>query len=137
MTGIHNHYWCFLPNVYEAPPETEEVSIMLVDQDGYNTYSDCSGCKNYDQTPLMFVSGSSGALTKSTESGFEMDHLENIPLLNDGESDLDLSGPSMKLHAGNQARMKLRALPIFREKNIPINPWTFHLQEREQDFTIL
>ena len=78
MTGIHNHYWCFLPNVYESPPDTEEINIIFSDQDGYNSYSDCSGCKNHDQSPLLFVSGSSGAATKATIDGYREHHIGDL-----------------------------------------------------------
>ena len=100
MTGIHNHYWCFLPNVYEAPPETEEINIIFTDQDGYNTYSDCSGCKNYDQTPLLFVAGSSGASTKAPIDGYTFDHLDKLHVVDSQES-------GERFSVGNQPRMNL------------------------------
>ena len=97
MTGIHNHYWCFLPNIYESAPETDEINIIFVDQDGYNTHSDCAGCKNHNQTPLLFVSGSSGAATKATVEEYTLENL----------SKLSITDSDKKFIAGNQSRMNL------------------------------
>ena len=80
MTGIHNHYWCFLPNIYEAPPQTDALNIIFSEQDGYNTINNCAGCRSYDKTPLVFVSGASGAFTKTTEKDFEFGDLTNLPI---------------------------------------------------------
>ena len=80
MTGIHNHYWCFLPNIYEAPPQTDALNIIFSEQDGYNTLNNCAGCRSYDKTPLVFVSGASGAFTKTTEKDFEFGDLTNLPI---------------------------------------------------------
>ncbi|HBX67780.1 MAG TPA: hypothetical protein DEG32_17145, partial [Balneolaceae bacterium] len=97
-----------MPNVYESPPETEEINIIFVDQDGYNNYSDCGGPKNYDQRPLMFVDGASGASTKSTIDGYALDHLNKIHMLDgDGVSVEGSTEPGVKYFAGNQSRINL------------------------------
>jgi len=80
MSGIHNHYWCILPNIYEAPPKTDTLNIIFSEQDGYKTYSNCAGCRSYDKTPLVFVDGSSGAFTKTTVGDFEFDDLTDLPI---------------------------------------------------------
>ena len=80
MTGIHNHYWCFLPNIYEAPPQTDALNIIFAEQDGYKTVNNCAGCRSHDKTPLVFVEGSLGAFTKAVEKDFEFEDLTNLPI---------------------------------------------------------
>ena len=80
MSGIHNNYWCILPNIYEAPPKTDTLNIIFSEQDGYKTYSNCAGCRSYDKMPLVFVDGESGALTKTTVGDFEFDDLTDLPI---------------------------------------------------------
>jgi len=79
MTGIQTHQWCFLPNIHEAPPQTEEINIIFVEQDGYKSYGSCSGSLSYDQTPLAFVEGSKGATTLPPKDKVTIGDIERIP----------------------------------------------------------